>query len=176
MKTLYLLRHAKSSWKDPGLADFDRPLKGRGRRAAKAMAGHMADRGWRPDLILCSAAARTTETLALLDGRLGPRTPRLVDEGLYMAAPARLMEFVNGQDDGAASILMIGHNPGLEQFAVRLTGGAEGDAFTTLRQKFPTAALAVLRFAVGAWRDVGPRGGRLEAFVRPVDVMEAAEG
>jgi len=172
MKTLYLLRHAKSSWKDPSLGDFDRPLKGRGRRAAKAMARHLARQKWRPGLILCSAAARTSETLDYLLEKPGPSTPHLLDEALYMAGPNRLHDYLRGQDDGLDSLMLLGHNPGLEQLALRLTGTAEPEVLATMRAKYPTGALAVLHFDIASWDRLVPGGGRLETFLRPVDLSE----
>lgn len=175
MKTLYLLRHAKSDWSRPGLEDFERPLAPRGIAAAPRMGRAMAARGWRPAAVLCSAARRARETW----DRLGPallgdadhEPPVAVRKDLYGAAPAALLAAVRGSDDDWESLLVIGHNPELEALAAALCGeGSDAEALEALRRKYPTAALAVLEFDVVRWRDVGPGRGRLAAFLRPKDL------
>lgn len=170
MRTLLLLRHAKSSWDDPGLDDYDRPLAPRGREAAPRMGAYMRQRDLVPDLIVCSTAARAEETLRLLLPSLGggPRVRML--KSLYLAPPSRLLTVVHRLPDEAGRVLMIGHNPGLEAFAGRLAVDGGGRAMRRLQKKFPTAALAHLTFEVASWREVASGGGRLEAFVRPKDI------
>ena len=170
MKTLYLYRHAKSSWKDPTLADFERPLKGRGRRAAKSMAAYMAEHRLVPDIIVCSSAQRTRETLAMLRDALGRDIPASIDDALYMASAADLLRQVQDLDDGLASAMFIGHNPGLHDLALGLTGGGEPEPWNRMRSKFPTAALAVLACPGQRWRAIKPLGATLKAFVCPRDL------
>ena len=118
VKTLLLLRHAKSAWSDPRLDDHDRPLNGRGERAAKAMADHIAREGPRPDLILCSTAMRTRQTLAPLVKRLGaPAPPISLENGLYLASEDVLLAHIRGVADGVPTVLLIGHNDGIGQLA-----------------------------------------------------------
>src|SRR4051794_26437716 len=119
MKRLYLLRHAKSSWKDPGLADHDRPLAGRGRRAAKAVARHLREQGIDPELVLCSTARRARETLERLEPALGRGAVR-VEPVLYGADAGALLEHLRGVSDAVGSVLVIGHNPGLQRLALGL--------------------------------------------------------
>jgi phosphohistidine phosphatase len=169
LKTLYLYRHAKSSWKDPTLADFERPLKGRGRRAAKSMAAYMAEHRLVPDIIVCSPAVRTRETLGTLRKTLGGDIPAHIDETLYMASAAELLRQVHHLDDGLASAMLVGHNPGLQDLALRLTGGGKPESRYRMRSKFPTAALAVLTCPGRKWRAIKPDGATLKAFVCPRD-------
>ena len=170
MKTLYLYRHAKSSWKDPTLADFERPLNGRGRRAAKSMAVYMAKHRLVPDIIVCSSARRTRETLGMVRDALGGDIPTRVDDALYMASAADLLRQVHHLDDGLASAMIIGHNPGLQDLALRLTGGGKPEPRNRMRSKFPTAALAVLICPGRHWRAMKPDGATLKTFVCPRDL------
>lgn len=171
MKTLYLYRHAKSSWKDPTLADTERPLNGRGRRAAKSMAAYMAKHRLVPDIIVCSSARRTRETLGMVrDALLGGDIPTRVDDALYTASAADLLRQVHYLDDGLASAMIVGHNPGLQDLALRLTGGGKPEPRNRMRSKFPTAALAVLTCPGRKWRAMKPDGATLKAFVCPRDL------
>lgn len=170
MKTVYLLRHAKSSWTDQEAADFDRRLAPRGRDAARAMAAHMKAAGMDPALVLCSAARRTTETWSLMARTLGPTAKVKRLRTLYLAAPGRILTLVRRLPDGAGDALIIGHNPGMHDVALRLAGQGEDKAMRRLQAKFPTGALAVLRFDAARWRDIAEQAGTLAAFVRPKDL------
>ena len=128
MKTLLLLRHAKSAWSDPRLDDHDRPLNGRGERAAKAMADHIARQGPRPDLILCSTAMRTRQTLAPLVKRLGsPAPPISLENGLYLASEEVLLAHIRAVADGVPTVLLIGHNDGIGQLAADLAASGPSE-------------------------------------------------
>ncbi len=171
MKTLYLLRHAKSSWEDPVL-DFERPLNGRGRKAARMMGKHLASAGIAPDLILCSAAVRTRETLDRLGDTLA-RSPVLIERDLYETTHQRLLDRLRRIPDDAARVMLIGHNPGLERLARLLSDGdGEPDALDRLEVKYPTGTLATLGVKVGHWRALGAGTCRLQALVRPADLPD----
>jgi len=171
MKTLLLLRHAKSAWGDPRLDDHDRPLNGRGERAAKAMADHIARQGPRPDLILCSTAMRTRQTLAPLLKRLeGPAPPISLENGLYLASEDALLGRLQAVADDVPTVLLIGHNDGIGQLAADLAGDGPSDALAALRAKYPTGALAVLRVPDGPWTDLKAGSAKLLEFVRPRDL------
>lgn len=167
MKSLFLLRHAKSSWKEPGLGDSERPLNRRGIGACAAMAAYMARRAIVPDMVLCSPARRARETLDLLMEHSGQPLRALYPEALYLAAPETLLAEIRRVDDAVGALLVLGHNPGLAALARDLAGsGAEPD-LAGLEGKFPTAALASLEFAAERWREVAPGGGRLVAYATP---------
>ena len=170
MKTLYLYRHAKSSWKDPTLEDFDRPLNGRGRRAGKSMAAYIAEHSLVPDIIVCSSAQRTQQTLEMLRGTLGGDIPSRIDDALYMASAAQLLREVHHLDDGLASVMLVAHNPGLQDLALRLISRGDPETRNQMRNKFPTAALAVLTCPGRRWSDMKPDGATLKAFVCPRDL------
>jgi phosphohistidine phosphatase len=167
MKRLYLLRHAKSSWDDPTLADHDRPLAPRGRRAAKAMAEHLRMEGIAPELVLCSPSARTRQTLTAIAPGLGENADVRIEEELYAASAAALLDVLYELPDEVGSVMLIAHNPGIQDLALSLAGG--GPAVERARSKFPTAALATLELD-GSWRELAPGGAELVTFVRPKDL------
>jgi phosphohistidine phosphatase len=166
MKRLLLLRHAKSSWDDPSLADRDRPLAPRGHRAAERMAEHLRSSAPPVDLVLCSPALRTTETLEHL-GRAFGDAEMMVEDGLYGATEVELLDRLRRVPEDAEGVAMIGHNPGVQDLALDLARG--GEDHERMRAKFPTGALAVIEFD-GAWAELSEGGGRLIAFVTPKDL------
>ena len=171
MKTLALLRHAKSDWSDRGLGDFDRPLAPRGIEAAPRMGRAMRARGLVPDLVLCSSATRARETWDLVAAELKGTPSVQFRRGLYLASPQKLLEAVRCADSAAGTVLMIGHNPGMEFLAAALVGpGSDPEALKALSEKYPTAALSVFTFDIAKWRDAGPDTGRLTQFTRPRDL------
>lgn len=172
MLRLWLLRHAKSAWGDPGLDDFARPLSPRGRKACRRIGRHMAERGIAPDLVLCSPATRTRQTLERLEGRLGDGTRTRFEPQLYLADPGTLLALIRALPDTCREVLLIGHNPGLEDLAQKLTGTAAGDALSRLTEKYPTGALAELCFTAPTWGEVAPDGGFLASFVTPKQLGE----
>ena len=172
MKSLTLLRHAKSGWDDGVARDFDRPLNPRGRRAARLVGEKMCASGLVFDLVLASPAKRVTETIEEAAETFGPLAA-IYDERLYLASPATLLDIVHHADDSCTRLLLVGHNPGLEALALILTrkgGSAMRDA---LEVKYPTGTLAEIRFEAEHWRDVVAGGGELVRFIRPRDLDPA---
>ena len=169
MKEVLLLRHAKSSWDSDTTRDFDRPLNGRGRRAAPLIGAYLAAHDLIPERIYCSAAARTRETLALMvDG--WPQAPATrFDEGLYLASPDHMRATIRAADPEADRIMLIAHNPGLETLALHLADPDASDrvALRELSEKYPTGGLADFAFDVSDWADVAPRTGKLRRFIAP---------
>lgn len=165
MRRLMLLRHAKSDW-PPGMADLDRPLNDRGRAAAPLMGRYLAEEGLLPDLALVSPARRTAETFDLVAPSLGDVASR-TEPRIYEAPAERLLEVVRETSDDVRALLLVGHNPGSEDLARRLVGHGDRYAFARMSEKYPTAGLAVIDFAVERWSEVAPRGGRLDRFVTP---------
>lgn len=162
MKTLLLLRHAKSSWKEERLSDFDRPLKGRGRRAA-AKVGRLIEReGLMPEVVLCSPSVRTRQTCQrVMEACCSSVEPKFLDE-LYHCPAEGFPEILQQLPDDAQRILLIGHNPGLADFLASVSG---------VQDKFPTAALAWLTVELTTWRDfVAEQPMHLQNFWRPRDL------
>lgn len=165
MKTLYLLRHAKSSWDDPSLDDFDRPLSDRGRKAAPLIGRAMAEHNWQPDLALVSPAVRARDTWQLASAELRAPVETRLEPAIYMAEPEALLTLLR-DTDAPGSVVLVGHNPGLEHLAATLAGsGSDPQARDRIAQKYPTAALA--RFDVAA---IEPGGAILTDFIRPKDL------
>jgi phosphohistidine phosphatase len=163
MRTAHLLRHAKSSWGEAGLADQKRPLAPRGRRDAARMAHRLAELDAPPNLVLCSSAVRTQQTLALIRPALGQAALEVSDD-LYGASAAELLSRLGELPDEIGSVLVIGHNPGLQDLALELAAG--GDQRPQLEAKFPTCALATLEFQ-GRWGDLAAGACELTGFVIP---------
>jgi len=173
-RTLYILRHAKSAW-SPALGDdFERPLAPRGRRATPLMAAYLARLEPTPALVLCSSARRAVETWKLIAPALSDDIAVAFDDDLYLASAATLLARLRRVPGTVPALLLIGHEPGLGRLATRLASEGERAARTTMAAKFPTAALAVLRFDDGGWTEIGAHRGRLIAFVTPRDL--AADG
>jgi phosphohistidine phosphatase len=165
---LLLLRHAKSSWDAPELPDRERPLAVRGRRAAARRGAWLAERRLRVDRVLCSPSRRTRETLALL--ALDPEIPVHFAEWLYLASARTLLARLRRLAKNVRSVLVIGHDPGLDQLAQRLAGGGRPQALRRLAKGFPTGALAELRVPDAGWRALAPGSATLERFTRPKDL------
>ena len=163
-KQLFILRHAKSSWDDPGLDDLDRPLAPRGRRAVTALAAHMRSVGVEPALVLCSSARRTRETL---EG-VRPTGEWLVEPELYGASADTLLNRLRQVPEEVPSVMLIGHNPALQMLVLRLASRADGSTphLEDMQRKFPTGALATLELDC-PWSAAGPGCATLESFVRP---------
>ena len=157
-KRLLLMRHAKSSWDDLALADYDRPLAPRGRKVAKLIAAHLRREQIRPSLVLCSSARRARETLDLVaaSGEIQ------IERELYGASAGQLLERLRRVPDEVDAVMLIGHNPAIQDLAVGLLGGASELA----ARRFPTGALATLTLT-GPWRALEPRHAELAAFVTP---------
>lgn len=161
MKTLFILRHAKSSWDHPGLADSERPLNERGRRDAPRMGRLLRERGPRPDAILCSTAERTRQTAALFAAAAGLDAAPRYDERIYEASAGRLIDVLSEVGREAESVLLIGHNPGVEKLIEVLTGESA---------RMTTAALARVALDIDAWDKIGVGSGRLDWVVRPKEL------
>lgn len=169
MVTLMLFRHAKSSWDRPGLADFDRPLAERGRRAAPLMGRYMEKQGIVPGYVACSTAVRARETLELAVGEWSAKPRIAYEDGLYHASPATMLAMARSIEASYERAMLVGHNPGMHRFAVELCGGGDGSALRRLNAKFPTAGLAIIT-ADCAWGELEPGTANLDAFCVPSDL------
>lgn len=170
MKILTLLRHAKSSWDDPVSRDFDRPLNKRGRKAARVIGRAMREEGLRFDAIIASPARRVVETLRDVGDGYGRDLVPDQDQDLYLASPAVLLDRIRHVDDSFDRLLVVGHNPGLEQLVLLLTGAGHDGLRAEVEVKYPTATLAEIRFDVDHWIEVDAAGGTLTRFIRPRDL------
>lgn len=168
MKTLTLLRHAKSGWDDPVSRDFDRPLNLRGRKAAQTIGREMRAQRLQFDLVIASPAVRVVETLAEVSDGCGENLSQSYDQRLYLASKDVLLEVISETDDGVESLLLVGHNPGLEKLALYLAG--ESEMRRELAMKYPTATIAEIQLATPNWKQVSEGTGTLTRFIRPRDI------
>jgi phosphohistidine phosphatase len=172
MRTLLLLRHAKAD-RAPGSSDHDRPLTARGERASAAMGEHLSRIGARPGCVLCSSARRTTQTWRAVESAWGVEPRLVVSDRLYLASAAELLDVLREQPDEIACVLLIGHNPGIQDLAVALAGEGDRDAYDRLRRKLPTAGLCELAFE-GSWAGLRPGAARLVRFDVPKNLPDRA--
>jgi phosphohistidine phosphatase len=167
---LFVLRHAKSSWNNSFLDDHDRPLAPRGRRAAEALADHVAAIDPPPALVLCSTARRAQDTLEPVRARLPGTTEVQVEDDLYGAPAPLLIERLRLVPEDTPGVMMVGHNPGLEDLVRALGRDGDPGLIARVHAKFPTGALATLAFE-GPWAGLGSGAATLEGFVVPGDLQ-----
>lgn len=164
IRRLYLLRHAKSSWEDPALSDHERPLAPRGHRACELISDYIAAEEICPDVVICSTAVRTRQTLEAVAAGFA-EAPAIWNDGrVYGAGADELLGVVQELPDDFGSAMLVGHNPGMHWLAESLA--SEGERLADLRRKFPTGALATLAFE-GDWLRIRVRSAILESFVTP---------
>jgi phosphohistidine phosphatase len=165
MKTLHLLRHAKSSWKHADLDDHERPLSKRGRQTAKSIAADLRRAKIAPDLVICSTAVRARQTLDPIGKALKPAKV-VLERGLYEVAQQKIWKHLWKLPESADCVLLIGHNPGLHDLALELADADSAKLVPPRGGKFPTGALASFRFD-GAWKAMQPHSAVLLSFTRP---------
>jgi phosphohistidine phosphatase len=175
MRRLMLLRHAKAERSRPGERDLDRILTERGRVDAPRIGQYLLRHGLVPDLAVVSPSVRTRETYELVAGAFERRPAVSYDERLYEAAPPAILAVIRETAPSVRTLLIVGHNPGLQELAALLIATGDVEARQRLKENFPTSALAVITFAVDAWSRVHPHGGRLEHFVTPQWLAEATD-
>jgi phosphohistidine phosphatase len=163
-KQLLVLRHAKSSWDNPGLDDHERPLAPRGRRATERLGEHLRQHQITPALVLCSSSRRTRETL---EG-VAPTGEVLIERELYSASTSTLIERLHRVPEETPSVMVIGHNPTLQILVLRLAGETEAEAkfLSEVERKFPTGALATLTFD-GRWSELAAGTAQLVGYIKP---------
>jgi phosphohistidine phosphatase len=166
MKTLLLLRHAKSSWDEPSLRDFDRPLAPRGKRDAPRIGKALSERGPLPDLAISSPAARTRATIKAVMASARLEAELQVEECVYGASSAELIKLIRRLPGEKACVMIVGHNPGLEDLVARLTAETE---------RMPTAALACVEFQIDRWKDIEDGEGKLVWLLTPKQLGHESE-
>lgn len=161
MKTLFLLRHAKSSWSDDSLQDFDRPLNARGLAAAKDMGRFLSKQSPTPQLIISSPSLRTRQTIQIILSESGLDQQPVFDERIYEASVKDLLSVIEDVSDEIQVLLLVGHNPGIEDLVRQLTGE---------RREMATATLAKIYFDEDRWKELVAGEGKLEWLVRAKDL------
>ena len=175
MRRLLLLRHAKAESSQPDGRDHDRVLMARGRADAKTLGAYLARHAFIPDRAVVSTAARTRETWTLLTAAMGNSPPVSFEEHLYDATPEAILGAIKETGPDTRTLMIIGHNPGLQELAAVLVASGDIEARERLGREFPTSALVVISFAVETWSGVRPRGGRLEHFITPAWLAAATD-
>lgn len=171
MKRLGLFRHAKSDWHDAVARDFDRPLNERGRKGAAVMGRHIIDHGVSWQRVLASPAVRAKQTIEIAEGATGVTIPIEWDRRIYLASSATLADVLREQPDSIESLLMVGHNPSLEDLIFDLVAeGTSAPYRGIVEEKYPTAAYAVLELDIAAWADLDDGCARLVHLMRPRDL------
>jgi phosphohistidine phosphatase len=169
VKTLTLLRHAKSGWDDPSLRDYDRSLNAKGKRAARMVGEHLRGQALTFDHVAASPARRVVETLEGVDSGYGRTLGATWDRRIYLASAVTLLDLVHEVPAGTERLLLVGHNPGLEDLALWLVPGSDDPLRMALEAKYPTATVAELTFE-GEWSALTPGSARLTRFTRPRDL------
>ena len=164
MKTIYLLRHAKSSWDDASLSDFERPLNERGLNTAPFMGEVITRRGYTPAVVITSPAKRAATSAELVKESAGLNAELRSDHRIYEASPNTLRTVAAETDDDVESVMLVGHNPGMEGFVRYLTGKVE---------PMPTAALAVIELSIDSWKALDADCGVIVEIIRPKDEMRS---
>jgi len=167
MLRLMLLRHAKSDWSRPGVPDRDRPLNARGREAAPMMAAHISTHDLVPQRAVVSSAVRTRQTWKLMTPAFSRKPETIFERRIYEASPHTILSVIKETPDQVRSLMVVGHNPGLQSLALALVGSGDNGLRDDLAAKFPTGALAVIDFAGGPWSALRAGTGTLEQFVKP---------
>ena len=167
MKRLAILRHAKSSWADAGMDDFERPLNDRGRKGARRVGAEMAARGLHFDLVLASEAVRVRETISVASENYDFGPDVRYDDELYGAHEDLLMAVIRAIPEKDQSALIVGHNPGLEKLVASLARDDAAGHRERVATKFPTAALAVIDLGVEQWEQVSPGCGEIVELILP---------
>jgi len=166
VRTLVLLRHLKSAWDDPGVGDHDRPLAPRGVRAGERMRLHVEKAGISPQLVLCSSALRAVQTWESVRDGLPDDVRQEIDDTLYGASSESLLARLNEAPDAVDVLLLVGHNPGIENLALGLAGSGDAGGIERMSEKYPTGGLATLTFE-GSWTDLSWGDAKLAEFVVP---------
>jgi phosphohistidine phosphatase len=175
MLELLLLRHAKSRWDEPSVADHDRDLAPRGRKAASRMGVLLREQDLAPDLVLCSTARRAQHTWQLAAAALEREPPVRLDGRLYLASPEQMTAVARENGGDARRLLLVGHDPGMHRLAVRMGAAGDADLRARLATKFPTGGLALLALDIAAWADLRHQPATLRGFWRPRDLGVAGD-
>ena len=170
MKTLTLLRHAKSGWDDPVTRDFDRPLNAKGKRAAQTVGRHLRELGLAFDHVVASPAIRVGETLDAVVAGYGRKLAPVWERRIYLASAATLLDVIHELPAGADRVLLVGHNPGLEDLVLMLVPEAADGLRGLVEEKYPTATLAELTLAVDGWDGAAAGAAALTRYIRPRDL------
>ena len=167
MKTIFLLRHAKSNWDNTKLEDFDRPLAIRGIKSCKKIGKFLKKKKLVPDIVYCSTAVRAKQTWNLLNRIVEKKKNIIYEDQLYMANSSIFMNFVKKTDDNFKTLMIVSHNPGIENFAVELIKNKESNFYKDINLKYPTGGIAIINFKLKHWSKINYETGDIYEFIKP---------
>jgi phosphohistidine phosphatase len=173
MRRLLLFRHAKAERAEAGQSDLDRPLTHQGLEEAELIGAYIARHAFLPDTAIVSPSVRTRETFSRAAATMMPSPAPTFDPRAYDASPSALLNILKGLPEEARTVMLIGHNPGLHELALMLVGTGDIETRERLREKFPTAALAIIDFPLDSWARLHPSAGRLERCIEPKLIARA---
>lgn len=175
MRRIILLRHAKSAWSEPGANDHERPLNRRGQQAARMIGTYLNRHQLVPECVLCSTAARARETWVLVAAEIPAAPPAAYEDRLYNAGPGVLLNELQQAASAVKSLLLVGHNPGLQDLSTLLIASGDLGDRERLREKLPAGGLVVIDFPIEDWSKLHAHSGRLERFVVPRTLTAATD-
>tara|TARA_Y100000590_G_scaffold220753_1_gene249830 strand:- start:1392 stop:1904 length:513 start_codon:yes stop_codon:yes gene_type:complete len=167
MKTIFLLRHAKSSWDNTKLEDFDRPLATRGIKSCKKIGKFFKKKKLVPDIVYCSTAVRAKQTWDLINRIVEKKKNIIYEDQLYMANSSIFMNFVKKTNDNFKTLMIVSHNPGIENFAIELIKNKESDFYKDINLKYPTGGIAIINFKLKHWSKMNYETGDIYEFIKP---------
>ena len=170
MKTIFLLRHAKSSWNKPELDDFERPLAPRGIKSAEKIGKYLKKEKLLPDIIYCSKAVRAKETWELVNRIVKKKNNINYKNKLYMANFSDFLNIIKETKDNFKSLMLISHNPGIENFALEIIKNKESEKYKNIDYKYPTGALSIIKFNIKKWNEVTSSTGEIYEFIKPKEL------
>jgi phosphohistidine phosphatase len=170
MKTIFLLRHAKSSWDDVRLDDFDRPLSSRGIKSCKKMGKYLKKNRLIPDIVYCSSAIRAKQTWELVNRIVEKKENVIYEDSLYMSDFSNFINIIKKTKNNFKNLMIVSHNPGIENLALELSKDKNNEIYEKINIKFPTGALIIINFNLNNWSKVDCKKGKLYEFVKPKEL------
>ena len=170
MKTIFLLRHAKSSWDNLNLDDFDRPLSNKGIKASKKIGNYLKTNKFVPDIIYCSTAKIAKQTWELTNIIIKKKKNILYKDNLYMANLSEFMKIIKKTKNKFKNLMIVSHNPGIESLAIELSKNENNKFHQIINIKYPTGALAVIKFNLNDWGKINYKKGEIYEFIKPKEL------
>ena len=170
MKTIFLLRHAKSSWQNHNLDDFDRPLSDRGIKACKKIGKYLKKKNISPDIVYCSTAVRAKQTWELVNRIVEKKENVLFKKNLYMSDLSNFIEIIKKTKKKFKSLMIVSHNPGIEYLALELSKDKNNEVYKKIYNKYPTGALVIIKYNIDKWNKVDLKKGSLYKFIKPKEL------
>ena len=167
MKTIFLLRHAKSKWGDPNISDFDRPLADRGIKSAKKIGKYLKKKNYTPNVVYCSSALRAKQTCECINRIIKKKKNIIYKKDLYMSDSGTFIKFLKNTKDKYNSAMIISHNPGIENFAIEMIQNKDNEIYDNINAKYPTGGLVIIKLKNSNWSKLKFESGEVCEFIKP---------